>query len=215
MLLLALLAALSSTASDAKTYTLEDLQALRQRGNFSELLEHLEDVAPGDRNNAWTLLARESLREGFKEVAPPAEAYRLEFFLERFMDRFAPQAKADAAFCFAVAKSTRQRLSEVRAMTYFEWGLPASPQPAQCQDVDLSQAVSQALRLPGERREAQVARRVAFGPCFEPLKAVIKDAINASADGQANACAEMLARDALGGITQKKCTRFVAERGSP
>jgi hypothetical protein len=46
----------SETTSHDKRYTLADLRALAQRTSWAELVDHLEDIAPSERDAEWNAL---------------------------------------------------------------------------------------------------------------------------------------------------------------
>lgn len=91
---LALLFSLSSPFATAQTYTLQDLQTLVDRKEYSEAVSHLRDITPTARNAAWDDVVVKALIGNADNVRKDSagEAYR---YLGEGMVQF-PSAAKDA-----------------------------------------------------------------------------------------------------------------------
>jgi hypothetical protein len=77
----------SPVPSTDKRYTLPDLRALAQRASWAELSDHLEDVAPSDRNAEWNALAQQTalgVLTGWANRSPSEGLAAAQALLERY-----------------------------------------------------------------------------------------------------------------------------------
>ncbi len=112
-------------------------------------------------------------------------------------------------FALKVAKEVRRRMSENKAIEYFEVALSRQGEQSMCEDEDLKIALASALQATSESRYAKAAKKVAFGRCFKSVRSVIITAVKNSENAKGNACEELLSRNAIKGISGAKCKRFL------
>lgn len=112
-------------------------------------------------------------------------------------------------YSFTVAKLVRLRMSDNKAIEYFELALSKQALKNVCDDKDLRLSLQSALQTKPGSDYAKSSKKVAFGQCFESLKDSITTVVKDNDNAKHNACEQLLARNAVKGITKKKCTRFV------
>lgn len=62
--------------AETKPYTMKDLQALAANETWIEVLQHMEDVRPGDRNQAWNKLLESAAIGHLSSLAQQQERYQ-------------------------------------------------------------------------------------------------------------------------------------------
>ncbi len=112
-------------------------------------------------------------------------------------------------YALAIAKQVRRRMSTNKAVEYYQLALSKNPSTDFCADKDMQIAVESALTAKPGSKYAIAATKVAFSHCFEQLSHAIKKAVKNNDNAKRNACKPLLARDAVKGITKKKCVRFL------
>ncbi len=115
-------------------------------------------------------------------------------------------------YAFFTAKQVRLRMSNNKAVEYFNLALSNNTSKEFCADKDLQLSVESALKAQPGSQYAIAANKVAFSQCFEHLSGVIKTAVKNNDNAKNNACKQLLARDALKGISKKKCVRFLKKQ---
>ncbi|VAW83661.1 hypothetical protein MNBD_GAMMA16-185 [hydrothermal vent metagenome] len=108
-------------------------------------------------------------------------------------------------YAFKVAKLMRVSVSDSKAIEFFKHAVSSE---TVCSDEDLKLSVVSALKHTADSRYAKVAQNIAFGQCFDSLKSTIAQTIKNNDNAKANACKEMISRNALKGISKKKCERY-------
>ncbi len=208
IVLLVCLLQIMNCYSNDKKYSFADLQALQKSGNWAELLQHIEDISPSKRDVTWTEMLTVGIDRGFDEFLKDGYSYNLSYFVERFMDKY-PEARKNKNLSLKVAKNVRKRISNTKAIKYFEWALAGKPSEKNCQDEDLKLSLISSLNLPSKNSKSLIAKRVAFGSCFSFLKKSIITAMKSGSNGLQNSCQGMLDKKALKGISKKKCLRLL------
>jgi len=86
-LVIAVLCAKGSSAGGTQTsYTMADLLALESRESWGELIEHLEDVSPPNRDQKWEALAEKA---AIQRLAGTGDNEQTLFETEALLKRFA------------------------------------------------------------------------------------------------------------------------------
>jgi hypothetical protein len=113
------------------------------------------------------------------------------------------------SYALQVAKLVRKRMSNNKAIEYFAIALSKKPEQSICNDTDLKISLESAIQSKPASNYANAAKKVAFGQCFDSLKSTMKTAVKNSDNAKTNACEELLSKNALKGISKKKCERFI------
>lgn len=223
-------------------YTMADLQALEKRGEWREIVQHADDVAPAARNATWDKLLEKAAIEVLPGKTAGAITYESAWIAEAlvqqhpvlsksnaFMAKRTEAAKASGEQClsaawsgdhcldrmreflqvpntaaesgFELAKVVRRNQFAYVAVPFFRWAIDkkSKSQSTFCKDSDLQQAIVAGLGLPPDYDNAQGARAIASGDCFDSLVSAVKKGF---ADGKSsyyrdNACAVLKAKNAL------------------
>ncbi len=193
-------------------YSLADLESLQKNQNWLELLEHIEDVSPSERNQQWEEMLIIATEKGFDFFEQDQYSYRMSWYTDRIISRY-PQVRKDKAFMFKLAKKVRLSISDTEAIKYFDWAIDEKTTTVQCSDSDLLTSVESSLKnLSPKHSNISHVKKVAFGHCLSFLKPAIKAALrDKNGHSMNNACSEMIQQDALTGISKKRCQRHLGE----
>ncbi len=208
IILITVLALSSLFTLAKKEYDIEDLKALEKSKNWDELLAHIEDVAPKKRTKEWNRILLASLQNILPQVLSENHSYGIRYFAREYMDKYS-QAQKNSQLSFKVAKAMRKKVSNAQAIKYFYWGLQNQPTKKFCLDADLQLSLKDALGHSPKSEFAKYGIKIVNSTCLPQITTTIKDAINNSKNGMQNACAVMLKKKALSGITKKRCLRFL------
>lgn len=117
-------------------------------------------------------------------------------------------ADPDPALALSVARQVRRRLSDSKAIEYYRIGLAQKPGADVCGEEDLRLSLTAAISTPPGGAAARAAKDVASGYCFDSLVETLSATIKSDDNAKRNACGLMNAKQALKGITGKKCAGF-------
>ena len=125
-------------------------------------------------------------------------AYRGQHCIDMMKDFLKTQNTAPETG-FAFGKIVRLNQNAYVAVPFFRWALDQKKDAGPCADEDLSLAVVAGLGLPPDYDNAQAARHVAVGACWDQLKPAIRKELIASPTGYAkdNICAVLKSKGAL------------------
>ncbi len=186
---------------------LKRFQELDSAGNFKFSLQFLEEIFPKYplliKNKAFMALrGKFGIRYYESCFSYNDEACHRE--LLGFVD-----IDPNPQYALSIAKQVRLRMSNNKAVEYFNLALNKNTSKEFCADKDLQLSVESALKAKPGSQYAIAASKVAFGQCFGDLSGAIKKAVKNNDNAKGNACQQLLARDGLKGITKKKCIRFL------
>jgi hypothetical protein len=143
-------------------YSVDDLRALAQRGDWAELMAHAEDVRPAQRDEAWQELTDRAVIESSKTTLARCldeggERRCLER-LRRAVERHGRENEA-----FEAGKTVAAHYGSSSAMPFFVRSLEGPNGRAHCDDEALMRAMFEALdaRGPGleDAKKAQATCR--------------------------------------------------------
>ena len=188
----------------------------------SAIVESLLRLYPGLKSDKALMAQRAKVGlEAFRRCF--AERYWGKWCEERFR-AFVKQDLSDAGLAFEAGKLARLSMHHHMAVPYFYLALvarakrgPAAKQVGtRCKDPDVSMAVTSALALPaGKATQSKIkqAQTLAFSTCWPAVREKLLEAVSGSSYMQRNACAGLLAKNALSGIRRIKCKRVVSGAG--
>lgn len=193
----------------AAPYTMADLEALQKRGQWAELIAHLQDIPPSARQGAWNRLAVQACVDGqypqyltLNDITYPLNE-RCNEMLESVVT--AEPANADQAW--TIAKWARVNRAPWYAVRFFDQAI-AKPGDARCKDEDVALAVNAALALPAgsNTRAVEQAQSLAFGRCWEALRGSIEKAFSQESGYYLdNSCPSLKKKKALPKGREDKC----------
>lgn len=83
-------------AADDK-YTMEDLKVLDKEGKHIQVLEHMNDIRPSQRNEEWQVIVQRAVMNYLEKLATSEDSYMAFNFAEQMLDT-QPTLKNDDAF---------------------------------------------------------------------------------------------------------------------
>lgn len=124
-------------------------------------------------------------------------SYRGQHCIEMMQD-FLKTSGTSAETGFAFGKIVRKNQNHYVAVPFFRWALDQKNDAAMCADPDLRMAVVAGLALPPDYENADGARHIAAGPCFDQLKdAMTKELASGTSYTRDNTCAVLKKKGAL------------------
>ncbi len=85
-LLCALCLFVSSAYGADEKYTMEDLRVLDKGGNYIELLEHMNDIRPSQRNDEWEAIIQRAIIKTLEQQLTAEDPYTAINFAEQMLD---------------------------------------------------------------------------------------------------------------------------------
>lgn len=187
--------------ADDKKYSLQDLQALQKSKSWGELMAHLSDVAPAQRNADWNRLA-----EAVCTRPGSMDAYEAPYCMEPLKAVLASEPN-NTDFAWKAGKWARLNMKSSEAVPFFSKAGLKTGDP-RCKDDDVSLAVVSALGMPKDsyKEMVQQAQDIGFKKCWPETQSAILKELTANSYFSENACPDLKKKGALSKTDAPKCS---------
>ena len=188
--------------AEDRRYTMKDLQALEKRETWNELIYHIKDIAPSERDAEWNrLLTKACLRDGLDSDLAGACYDELKSVMV--------SDPKNVDFAWKVGKWSRLNMNSAMAVPFFAKAL--KPGDARCKDEDVSLAVIAGLGFPtssaGDKKLVEESQALAFRTCWTAISPALKKTFKVeSGYFIMNTCAGLKQKHALSSEEAKKCS---------
>lgn len=204
--ILVLLIAVSLLAESPK-WTLADVKVAHTQKNYVELVEHILDVTPSNRDKFWALAFKDTINYQIDSVQP-GDRFLVNLDTLEFLKQVLPKEEMDSTFLVKIGKFLRLNSNNYSvAIPWFANALNAENKSTLCADEDLKLSVIAALSLP-ESEQALIKPALAILElCWDNLKGDVKSGFSdATAYYYKNVCKIYLEREAnTSGLVTAAC----------
>lgn len=189
----------ATVQAEQKPRTLQDLEALRQRKAWFELIVGLRDIPPAERKASWNRLVEDAcLRDDTTDDIA-------EYCQEELMTVLASEPD-NKDFAWKAGRWARLHLQHWAAVPFFANALKAGD--PRCADPDVEMAVLAGLSLPaGTNKDiVQKGRTVAFDTCWGALQGPVTRTLSAdNSYFSENTCPDLKKKSVLKGLKARLC----------
>ncbi len=191
-----------SVHAEDQRYSVQDLQALQQSKSWDELMMHLWDVPPSQRNANWNRIVESACTR-----LEPMDGTLAQYCVEP-LKAVLNSEPTNTDLAWKAGKWARLNLNAAGAIPFFaKAGLKAGD--PRCKDPDVSLAVISGLGLPAdsEKEIVQQSQKIAFDTCWAAVSQELKKELKPNSYISQNACPGLKKKGALSKTDAAKCAQ--------